>query len=299
MILVTGGFGFVGSHTVRALLERGEKCLVAGRTGGPSPAPGAVRAEVDCRDLDRLLALGREHDVTGIVHLAAAAIGGDPFEELHADTVSLLNVLTAARTWGVGRTVLAGSIGVYAGAAGPVLREDAPLPVASPHAIAAAKKSAEILALAADATAVSARIGAVWGPGGRARSPFFALPQLVHAAVNGTPLGETPYADAAIDLIYAPDCGRALALLATAPGLKHRTYNVAGGRAVGNREVVETLGRVLPAYAPPVLADGTGPHDPVHLDTARLRADTGYEAAYDLDAGLAAYAAWIRATRRP
>ncbi|WP_218670984.1 NAD(P)-dependent oxidoreductase [Microbispora sp. GKU 823] len=197
MILVTGGRGFIGAHTVRALLDLGERCVLGQRAAGPPPAlvserevrdGRAVVEPMDCTDPGSVLAVGRRHRVTGIVHLAAAGMGASaPLDELSANTAGLFTVLRAAREWGVGRVVVASTIGVYAGVAGPALREDTPLPVASPHPIPAAKKIAEVVADVAASSGldvVAARIGAIWGPLGRPSSPFFAAPRLVHAAAR-------------------------------------------------------------------------------------------------------------------
>ena len=77
MILVTGGLGFIGSHTTRALLGLGESCVLVQRR---EPAlPGDLAGEggkrvfterADITDLGALLAIGARHNVTGIIHLA-------------------------------------------------------------------------------------------------------------------------------------------------------------------------------------------------------------------------------------
>src|SRR5258706_14645967 len=79
MIVVTGGLGFIGSHTTRALLDLGESCLLGQRRTGTLPGATAeqadkrlVVAQVDLRDRDAFLALGRQHHITGIVHLAGS-----------------------------------------------------------------------------------------------------------------------------------------------------------------------------------------------------------------------------------
>ncbi|MBE3012764.1 NAD(P)-dependent oxidoreductase [Microbispora sp. NEAU-D428] len=331
MILVTGGRGFIGAHTVRALLDLGERCVLGQRAAGPPPPlvserevrdGRAVVEPMDCTDLGTVLAAGRRHRVTGIVHLAAAGMGASaPLDELSANTAGLFTVLRAAREWGVGRVVVASTIGVYAGVAGPSLREDGPLPIASPHPIPAGKKIAEVVADVAASSGldvVTARIGAIWGPLGRPSSPFFAAPRLVHAAARhaaaggasvspaapgegGTPGEAAPsYAGDAIDMCYARDCGRALALLQTTATLRHRTYNVGGGRAVANQEVAAAIGRAVPE-AGPVLLPGRSPGAPAVdacLDISRLREDTGYAPEYDLDRAVTDYVGWLRAGNR-
>ncbi|XVQ81736.1 NAD-dependent epimerase/dehydratase family protein [Microbispora siamensis] len=332
MILVTGGRGFIGAHTVRALLDLGERCVLGQRAAGPPPAlvserevrdGRAVVEPMDCTDPGSVLAVGRRHRVTGIVHVAAAGIGASaPLDELSANAAGLFAVLRAAREWGVGRVVVASTIGVYAGVSGPALREDAPLPIASPHPIPAGKKIAEVVADVAASSGldvVAARIGAIWGPLGRPSSPFFAAPRLVHAAARhaaadggaslspaapgegGTPGEAAPsYAEDAIDMCYARDCGRALALLQTTATLSHRTYNIGGGRAVANHEVAAAIGRAVPK-AVPALLPGRSPGAPAVdacLDISRLREDTGYAPEYDLDRAMADYVGWLRAGNR-
>lgn len=300
MILVTGGLGFIGSHTVRALLDLGESCLVSSRRPDPETPEflaGAITVEqADCTDLPALLALGDRYPITGIVHLAAGTVAADPLVHLRTSAQAVLNGLAAARAWGVRRIVLASTIGVYGGAPGPVYREDMPLPMVAPHAIPAAKKAAELYGeVVADGfTVVNARIGSIWGPRGRPDSLFDALPRLVHAAARGIPAERPAYAEDGMDRCYVADCARALALLATADTLRHRTYNVGTGRITRNAEVVEAIRAVRPD--PPVdLLPGRTPDRPADavLDIARLSADTGYKPAYDTRRGIAEYLDWL------
>ena len=154
MILVTGGLGFIGSHTVRALLDLGEGCvLVQRRTAGvPASLAGAQVAveQADITDLPALLDVGTRHKVTGIVHLAGSMPwppGADePVKGARKAIGGLLNVLQAAQDWGVERVGVASTIGVYGGvtAGGPV-GEDTPLPMTSGHVIPAFKKIGELL----------------------------------------------------------------------------------------------------------------------------------------------------------
>lgn len=306
MILVTGGLGFVGQHTVRALLDFGESCVLVQRRQ-PVPFAGAEMVRADIGDLAALLAVGDRHKITGIVHLAGSVPwppGADePVDGARKAVGSLLNVVHAAAEWGVTRVCVASTIGVYGGAvdAGP-MREDVPLPMTSGHVIPAFKKIGELLtdhlAGALDLDIVNLRIGAVWGPNGRAASPFSAVPALVHAAASGTePDLTTLYAPAhaedAIDLCYVRDCGRAIALLQLADTLNHRTYNVSAGRATSNAEVIAAIRKMVPDARVDLPSGGSG--QAVWLDTTRLRQDTGFRPAYDTERAVADYVGWLRA----
>src|SRR5580700_7449839 len=158
MILVTGGSGFIGSHTVRALYGLGEPSVVMQRRSGQVPAFLAdlpvVAEQADVADLDSLRAIGERHEITGIVHLA-----GYP----------------APR-----------------GTAGGIeATQDLPVLLTAPHPIPRSKKIAELLgeqlAEATGTEIVNLRISGTWGPLGH-EDPFFAAPALIHAAASGKPL---------------------------------------------------------------------------------------------------------------
>ncbi len=312
MILVTGGLGSIGSHTAQALLDLGESVVVTAHRSAGLPEflagepDGRVAVEpLDTADQAAFFEIGTQHEITGVVHLAAGPYDHpDPVEYLRAETLGLLNALEAARAWGVRRFSFASTIGVYAGVDEVPWREDVPLPVVAPHQIHAFKKAAELFAAltgqAAGFEAVSLRIGTIWGPLGLPDSPFFALPRLLSAAVWGedpdlTPPRPPAYADDAGDLCYVKDCGRAIALLMAAERLNHATYNVSSGRLVRYGEVVAAINAAVPGAniaLPPGRTPDRLPDN--HLDTSRLRADTGFRPEYDVERAVPDYVDWLR-----
>ncbi|MFS0703367.1 NAD-dependent epimerase/dehydratase family protein [Cellulomonas sp. 179-A 9B4 NHS] len=310
MILVTGGLGFIGSHTVRALVDAGEECVLLQRRSPQVPPhladlPVHV-VQADVADLDALLAVGRRYPVTGIVHLAVAlpwpVTDADPIEATGDALEAFLNVARAARTWGVRRVVTASSIGVYGPGSAGALSEDAPVPLQHLHAIPTFKKITELIAGhlsdVTDVDVVNARISGTWGPGGHLPDPFFAAPSLAHAAARRTEpdlsgLLAPPHAEDALDLLYVKDTGRALASLQLAGQLHHTTYNVGSGRATSNTEVVAALTSVEPDFR--WTLPSRGEHPVSWLDTTRLREDTGFAPRYDTAAAAADYVAWLRA----
>jgi UDP-glucose 4-epimerase len=312
MILITGGLGSIGSHTARALLDLGESVVLTAHRSTQVPEyladePGGrvVVEPLDTADKAMFLDIGKRHEITGIVHLAAGRYDlPDPVEYLRTETLGLLNALEAARVWDVRRFSVASSIGVYVGVDEIALREEAPLPVLAPHQIHAFKKAAELFAtLTGDSAvfdAVSLRIGTIWGPLGLPDNPFFALPRLLSAAVWGedpdlTPPRPPAYAEDGTDLCYVKDCGRAIALLMVAERLNHRIYNVSSGRLVRYSEVVAAINAVVPG-ANITLPEGRNPDRPPdnYLDTTRLRADTGFQPQYDVERAVSDYVGWLR-----
>jgi UDP-glucose 4-epimerase len=284
MILITGGLGSIGSHTARALLDLGEPVVLTAHRSTRLPEfltgePGGrvVVEPLDTTNEAAFLDIGKRHQITGIVHLAAGRYDlPDPVEYLRAETLGLLTALKAATAWDVRRFSVASSIGVYAGVDEVPWREDAPLPAVAPHQIHAFKKTAELFAtLTGDGAAFDA---AVWGED----------PDL-------TPPRPPAYAEDGGDLCYVKDCGRAIALLMLAERLNHGTYNVSTGRLVRNSEVVAAINAAVPG-ANVALPEGRNPDRPPdnYLDTTRLREDTGFRPEYDVERAVPDYAGWLR-----
>ena len=318
MIMITGGLGFIGSHTTRALLDLGESCVLVQRRAAEVPEYFAEEAgkrlfieQVDIADQAALVAIGARHKITGIVHLAGSVpwppSADEPVDGARKAVDSLLNVLQAAAAWEVPRVGVASTIGVYGGVTSQSpLSEDLPLPMTSGHVIPAFKKIGELLTdHLANATGIEIlnyRIGAIWGPLGRPASPFLAASAFIHAAVGGvspdlSALRSPAYAQDGVDMCYVKDCGRAIALLQLADRLNHRTYNVATGRATTNGEIVDAIKKVVPD-AQIDLPEGRNPNGPgsdVFLDITRIHQDTGYQPAYDTERAVADYVGWLQA----
>jgi UDP-glucose 4-epimerase len=313
MILITGGLGFIGSATVQALLDAGEECVLVQRSHAEVPAgrfdaPVAVE-RADATDLDALLAAGRQHRITGIVHLAGSMpwppSSEPPVQAARRSLGSLFNIMQAAQEWGVTRVALASTIGVYAGARDPLegpLTEDMPLSMSAPHLIPTFKKVSELLGgHLADATGievVNLRISGTWGPLGHSPDPFFPAPQLIHAAAHGrapdlSGVSGRMHAEDSLDLCYVKDTGRAIALLQLTDHLNHRTYNVASGHATTNAEVAAAIRQAVPDAQ--VDLPGGGETRQAWLDISRLRRDTGYEPVWNTERAAADYIAWLRA----
>jgi nucleoside-diphosphate-sugar epimerase len=300
MILVTGGLGMIGAHTARALVDLGHEVVVTThrRTEVPSFLAGRVTVEsLDVTDRDAFLALAGRHDISDIVHLAGTIPDEDPVRFFRTDTTGLLNALDAARTWGVRRFAVASSLGVYVGRSEIPWHEELAWPTAAlPHLVLASKKAVEPLTThslqGSGVQPVVLRIGSTWGPLMDPESPFNYIPPYISAVLRG----EQPrplHADDGGDCCYAPDAGRAIALLMTAETVRHDTYNVSSGRPFTNRALVDALQAMTPGLRLDLLPGRqAGPGDNPYLDITRLTHDTSFEPTFDIAAAVADYVAW-------
>lgn len=103
MQLITGGMGFIGLHTARALLAMGEPCVLVTQSGTIRD-PAFIEREIgrriyieqlDPADLKALLQLRQRHSITGIIHLSGASLAGT-CEAMRRNALHLLSVLQAA-----------------------------------------------------------------------------------------------------------------------------------------------------------------------------------------------------------
>ncbi|MFI5911763.1 NAD-dependent epimerase/dehydratase family protein [Dactylosporangium sp. NPDC051541] len=302
MILVTGGLGMIGAHTARALADLGREVVATAhhRAAVPSFLSGRVTVEhLDVTDRDAFHAVTERHGVRDIVHLAGSVPGEDPIGYFRADIAGLLNAFEVARVRGIRRFAVASSLGVYLGHPATPWHEALPLPATeSPHPIIAFKKAVEPLTLdglrGTRVEPVILRIGSVWGPLMDPESPFNPTMPYLNAALRGERPPPVP-ADDSGDACYAPDAGRAIALLTAAPALRYPIYNVSSGRPRTGRALADAVAAAVPGVHPELLPGGTpGPY----LDITRLAEDTGFAPDFDTAAAVAHYVAWRAANPR-
>jgi len=171
---VTGGAGFIGVHTVDALLARGDSVLVVDdlrhRSSRDLP-PTADLLELDVCD-ERARSGIRAFRPDALVHLAAQ--GGvnrswrEPVTDARINVLGTVSMLGAAVAAGCSRVVFASSGGALYGAADhlPSAEETPPAP-RSPYGTAkrAAEAYVAMFAASHDLTAWALRYGNVYGPG--------------------------------------------------------------------------------------------------------------------------------------
>ena len=138
MILVSGGAGYIGSHTVLALSEAGYRVVVADNLAlGRREAVQAGRlVEMDLRDKEGLAALTASFSIEGIIHFAALSQVGqsvtDPQSYYENNLAGGLNLFGLAAEGGI-PVVFSSSAAVYGLPHRVPIPEDHPLNPISPY----------------------------------------------------------------------------------------------------------------------------------------------------------------------
>ncbi|MEC8652881.1 MAG: UDP-glucose 4-epimerase GalE [Planctomycetota bacterium] len=148
-VLVTGGLGYIGSHTAVALMELGHEVVIADNLANTSAEVlDGIEAitgsrptwiEVDLADRSATAAFLSEHqDLDGIIHFAAFKAVGEsvekPLDYYHNNLGSLVNLLEFVKAKPRCAFIFRSSCTVYGQADELPIREDAPVkPAESPY----------------------------------------------------------------------------------------------------------------------------------------------------------------------
>src|SRR5581483_10735711 len=255
-VLVTGGAGFVGSHLVRGLLDRGDRVRVLDNfsTGNRANLVGLEDdvevVEGELRSYERVHHAMRGVEVVfhqGALPSVPRSVQ-DPLTTNAVNVEGTLNVLLAARDGGVRRVVFASSSSVY-GNSGELPRREtgSPDPI-SPYGVAklAAERYCVSFSRVYPLETVSLRYFNVFGPRQDPRSQYAAVvPRFIESIAAGRPV--TIYGDGrqSRDFTYVGNVVEANVLAADAPAVNGLVLNVATGTPTTVEELAELIGRLV------------------------------------------------------
>jgi UDP-arabinose 4-epimerase len=322
-ILVTGGAGYIGSHTCKALRRAGFNPISYDNLsrGNPEAVKWGALEIGELADGTRLRETLKRHRVAGVVHFAALAYVGESNENpsaYYANNVGgTAALLSAMRECGVGKIVFSSSCAVYG------VPEVVPIPEQSPFApinpYGATKTICErMLGECAAAYALNFAVLRYFnaagadpdGEIGECHVPeTHAIPLLLDAAAgqneNFTIFGgDYPTADGTCirDYVHVADLADAhvAALRALLDGADSMALNLGTGRGWSVRELVAGVQQVTNQTVP-VRVGPRRPGDPPVLiaDAARARDRLGWRPRYaDLATQVAHAWAWRQGAGR-
>jgi UDP-glucose 4-epimerase len=304
--LVTGGAGFIGSHLVEALVERGHWVRVldnfsTGSRENLDAVTGRVQViDGDITDLDMVRRATRGVEV--VFHQAALASVprsvANPLATHRACVDGTLHVLLAARDANVRRVVYAASSSAYGNSARLPKSEGDPTAPLSPYAVAklAGEQYCAAFSEVYRLETVRLRYFNVFGPRQSPDSPYAAvIPKFIEALTGGRPPVVHGDGQQSRDFTFVADVVQANLLAAEAPGVSGRVYNVACGRRTSLLELVEHLNALLGTHIAPAHA-AARPGDVKHsqADIQRARDELGYRPTTDVPTGLRRCLEWWR-----
>jgi UDP-glucose 4-epimerase len=316
-ILVTGGAGYIGSHTCVELLQAGHEVVVVDnlvnskqealrRVQELADAPLSFH-QLDLLDREALEAIFDQHPIDAVIHFAALKAVGEsvqqPLRYYHNNLIGALNLCEVMHAHGVKTLVFSSSATVYGDPSRVPITEDMPLSAANPYGRSKLMIEAMLgdlyisdptwrIALLRYFNPVGAH------PSGRIGEdpngiPNNLVPYIAQVAVGKLPelliYGDdypTPDGTGVRDYIHVLDLAtghlKALEKLQTGAGVL--TYNLGTGRGYSVLEVVAAFesatGRRLPRR---VVGRRPGDIAAAYADVSHANHELGWHATRDLD----------------
>jgi UDP-glucose 4-epimerase len=319
-ILVTGGAGYIGSHTTLQLLDDGYDVVVVdnlSRGHREAVDPARLR-EVDVLDTDGLVQVMQEKPCDAVIHFAAYIAVGESMQvpELYFrnNTAGSLSLLTAMLRAGVEKIVFSSTAAVYG------MPEHVPIPESEPRAPVNAYGESKVMVEKLlewfdqihGMRSVCLRYFNASGadPKGRAgenhEPETHLIPLLFRAIQTGKPItlfGDdyaTPDGTCIRDYIHVTDLAQAhiAAVEALCAGAESKKYNVGTGHGYSVKEVLNAVEQVTGKKVPFVMGprrDGDPPT--LVADSTPLQCELGWKPQYS-DLHRIVETAWAWAGKR-
>jgi len=304
-VLVTGGAGFIGSHLVDALVERGDDVVVlddltTGTIANVHPKATLVEGSVADEIAAARATEGCELVFHQAAHKAVLRSVERPLTTDTANTHGTLTILKVASDAGVRRVVHASSSSVYGGAASVPTTESEPLVPRSPYAVTklAAEHYCRVFAELYGLETVALRYFNVYGPRQRPDATYAAvIPLFVDALLRG--VAPEVHGDGlqSRDFTYISDVVAANLAAAAAPGAvcSGHVYNIAPGSSASLLDILRILGELLGVEpAPHFVATRAGDVRRSLADASAAAHDLGFRCTVGLDDGLSRTVEWLR-----
>ncbi|MHC4660857.1 MAG: UDP-glucose 4-epimerase GalE [Planctomycetota bacterium] len=322
MILVTGGAGYIGSHTVKRLFARGNEIIVLDNLSeGHREAVGDAKLAIaDLRDRDAVEKLFDEHEIEAVCHFANVCKVAESVEkpELYVD-VNLtggMNLLAAMRRHGVRRMIFSSSAAVYGCPEKQPIPENVPRQPVNPYGFSkvlyedacefAAREWGFLITSLRYFNAAGASPDGTIGESHDPETHLIPIALGVAAGkreqirIFGTDY-ETSDKSCEREFVHIDDIAEAHVLALEKLGEKpgYRAYNIGAGIVSSVKEVIDTARKVTGKDIKSIEAQRR-PGDPpvLEADSSQIRVELGWKPSYtSLEEIIETAWRWVQAPR--
>ena len=303
-ILVAGGAGYIGSHTVKKLKDGGYKVLVVDNlvSGHEWAIKGLQFENADIRDRARLEEIFSKYDISAVMHFAAEIAVPesvqDPLKYYSNNISGTISLLEVVKKFGVKYLIFSSSAAVYGIPESGSVKEDAPVKPVNPYG----ETKAMVETILRDCGKAyklnyvclryfNAAGADPSGEIGESHNPETHLvPLILEAALNKTPLKifgtdySTKDGTCLRDYIHVNDLAEAhiLALQYLKDGGKSDIFNLGNSKGFSVKEIIKTVERVT-GLTVEASFNPKGDGDPPILiaNSEKAKSVLGWEPKYD------------------
>lgn len=291
-VLVTGGAGFIGSHTVDMLFESGHEAVIVdnlsnGKRENINPSAKFYEADITRDDIESIF---RKEKPDAVIHLAAQISLrkslDNPEEDARQNILGTMRVLEASIGCGVKKIIYSSTAAVYGEPENLPVAETSKANPQSPYGLHkyAAEKCIELFNRLKGIDYTILRYSNVYGP----RQDPLGEAGVISIFINRMLQNQAPeiFGDGnhTRDFVYVKDVARAN-LMALSPE-KNGIYNVGSGKETSINEIFRTIS----SYACPGIDPVYLPHikevERMAFDCSRIRRELGWEPSTHIENGI-------------
>ncbi|MCM8811703.1 MAG: NAD-dependent epimerase/dehydratase family protein [Candidatus Omnitrophica bacterium] len=300
-VLVTGATGFIGSHLVERLvdLEAEVECWAASEKRLARLARVRDRIDlrmIDIRDLARVAEATRRCQPEIVYHLAAYGVNFDERDMQPAVDINIrgtVHLLEALKGMPIKRIIAAGTWAEYGPKDHPAQEEDPLEPVGTYGTTkATATTIAMKMAVQDNLPLVVLRPFSVYGPG---EGDYKFVPIVIRACLKKTPPKLTSCRQVR-DYVYIEDAVEAFIKAADARLETPIVLNIASGRPVQLKELVDAVVRHFPGIQPDfgAMPDRENEIWSIRADISKAKKLLGWEPTHTLEQGITQTISWFK-----
>jgi UDP-glucose 4-epimerase len=290
-ILVTGGAGFIGSHTVDALLKAGANVviidnLVTGRRENLNPEAKFYNMNIADPEVDKIF---KQEKPEIIYHFAFNVLVPKSVENLLMDIDSIAgaaNVFQNANRYGVKKTIFASSGFVYGNNQNIPVKETEPIDFVSPYVVAkyAAENYLRYFRKVYGLPHVIFRYAAIYGP----RQITGAMADYIRKLSSGQQAEIWGDGSKTRDYVYIDDVVHANIMALDLPlDYPNPVFNIGTGIETTLNDVYKNIAAILGKEAKPIyLLDRPGEQMRYALDSSKIKNVLNWQQTVELKDGL-------------